>query len=79
MVVRYMSGDRIVAMIEIVSPGNKASRHGFRALRGQGVRRIHLLILDPFPPGPRDENGIHAAIWEEPRTNLFPTSPPTNH
>ena len=27
--------------------------------------RIHLLIVDPFPPGPRDPNGIHAAIWEE--------------
>src|SRR5580693_1851597 len=27
-VVRHVSGDRIVAMIEIVSPGNKTSRHG---------------------------------------------------
>ena len=27
--------------------------------------RIHLLIVDPFPPGPRDPNGVHAAIWEQ--------------
>ncbi len=68
-VVRHVSGDRIVAMIEIVSPGNKASRHGFRAFVEKACElleaRIHLLILDPFPPGSRDENGVHAAIWEE--------------
>jgi hypothetical protein len=27
--------------------------------------RIHMLIVDPFPPGPRDPNGVHAAIWQE--------------
>ncbi len=26
---------------------------------------IHLLIVDPFPPGPRDPQGIHRAIWVE--------------
>jgi hypothetical protein len=30
-VVRHVSGDRIVAMIEIVSPGNKASKNAARA------------------------------------------------
>jgi hypothetical protein len=29
--VRYVSGDRIVAMIEVVSPGNKKSRNALRA------------------------------------------------
>ena len=75
MVVRHVSGDRIVAMIEIVSPGNKASRHGFRAFVDKACElleaRIHLLILDPFPPGPRDENGVHAAIWEEVQDEPF--------
>lgn len=28
-------------------------------------RRIHLLLIDTFPPGPRDPEGVHAAIWEE--------------
>jgi hypothetical protein len=68
-VVRHVSGDRIVAMLEVVSPGNKASRHAFQAFVQKACelleRRIHLLILDPFPPGPRDPNGVHAAIWEE--------------
>jgi hypothetical protein len=74
-VVRHVSGDRMVAMIEIVSPGNKSSRHGFRAFVDKACElleaRIHLLILDPFPPGPRDENGIHAAIWEEVQDEPF--------
>ena len=28
-------------------------------------QRIHLLLLEPFPPGRRDPNGIHSAIWEQ--------------
>jgi Protein of unknown function (DUF4058) len=67
--VHHVSDDRIVAMVEIVSPGNKASRHALRAFVDKACEllehRIHLLIIDPFPPGPRDRNGVHAAIWEE--------------
>lgn len=65
--VRHVSGDRIVAMIEIVSPGNKNNDNAFRAFVDKACEllehRIHLLLIDPFPPGRRDPNGIHAAIW----------------
>jgi hypothetical protein len=75
-VVRHVSGDEIVAMIEIVSPGNKASRRAFDAFLDKACelieQRIHLLIVDPFPPGPRDPNGVHAAIWEEIEGGSFP-------
>ena len=75
LVVRHVSGDRIVAMIEIVSPGNKSSRHGMRAFVDKACElleaRVHLLIVDPFPPGPRDQNGVHAAIWEEVQDEPF--------
>lgn len=68
-VVRHVSGDRIVSMLEVVSPGNKASKHSFRSFVEKACEllehRIHLLIVDPLPPGPRDPNGVHAAIWEE--------------
>ena len=68
-VVRHVSGDWIVAMFEIMSPGNKSARSAFRAFVEKAgellEHRIHLLIVDPFPPGPRDPNGIHAAIWDE--------------
>lgn len=74
-VVRHVSGDRIVAMIEIVSPGNKESLSAFRSFVEKAAelldQQIHLLLLDPFPPGPRDPNGIHAAIWEYYAGDLF--------
>ena len=67
--VRHVSGDRIVAMVEVVSPGNKSSQHAFRSFVEKAAellsKQIHLLILDLFPPGPRDPQGIHGAIWEE--------------
>lgn len=68
-VIRHVSDDRIVAIVEIVSPGNKASRNAFKAFIDKACEllehRIHLLIVDPFPPTKRDPDGIHAAIWQE--------------
>ena len=73
--VRHVSGDRIVAMVEIVSPGNKATQYAFQAFINKACElleyRIHLLIIDPFPPGPRDPNGVHAAIWQEVQEDAF--------
>jgi hypothetical protein len=68
-VVRHVSGDRVVAMIEIVSPGNKASRRTVESFVDKAVELliggIHLLIIDLFPAGRRDPEGIHGAIWSE--------------
>ena len=66
--VRHRHGD-VVAVIEIVSPGNKATRAEFRALIEKSAdlirQGIHLLVIDLFPPGKRDPQGIHKAIWDE--------------
>lgn len=66
--VRHQLGE-VVAVIEIVSPGNKASRSTFRAFVAKAVELlqggVHLLIIDLFPPTARDPNGIHQAIWDE--------------
>ena len=68
-VVRHVSGDRIVALIEIVSPGNKSGEFAIASFVRKACefleRRVHLLILDPFPPGPRDPEGVHDLIWRE--------------
>lgn len=52
--VRHVSGDRVVAMIEIVSPGNKAARNALRSFIEKAAelldQRIHLLIVDLLPP-----------------------------
>ena len=65
--VRHKRG-RIVAFIEVVSPGNKGSRHALRAFVDKAVEMleqgIHLLVIDVFPPSKRDPHGIHRAIWE---------------
>jgi hypothetical protein len=68
-VIRHSSNDRIVALIEIISPGNKSSRHALRSFVEKALealyRGFHLLVVDLFPPTPRDPHGIHAAIWGE--------------
>lgn len=77
--VRHVSGDRIVAMIEIISPGNKNNANAFNAFIQKACEllehRIHLLLIDPFPPGRRDPNGIHAAIWAMVEDEPFPLPP----
>lgn len=67
-VVKHLLG-RIVAVIEILSPGNKDSRAALRDFVEKTVdfmrRGVHLLLIDLFPPSPRDPFGIHKAIWDE--------------
>lgn len=66
-VIRHQSGDRVVALIEIVSPGNKGSRRDLKAFVQKAITALrqgyHLLILDLHRPGRRDPTGIHGAIW----------------
>jgi len=77
--VRHVSGDRLVAIVEIVSPGNKSSQAVFRKFVDKAVdllsQDIHLLILDLIPPTRRDPNGIHGAIWEALTDEKY-TAPP---
>lgn len=58
----------MVAVVEIVSPGNKSGQKAFQLFLdkvGELLdRQIHLLLLDLLPPTPRDPAGIHAAVWE---------------
>jgi hypothetical protein len=65
--VRHVTGDRVVALIEIVSTGNKSSRGAIRTFADKLVsfveEGIHLMVLDLFPPSSRDPQGIHPLIW----------------
>jgi hypothetical protein len=69
----------VVAVIEIVSPGNKDSRHSIKAFARKAVEflldGVHLLIVDLFPPGPRDRQGIHKVIWERLRDEPYAQPP----
>lgn len=67
--IRHVSGNRIVALLEIVAPGNKKGQRAFDAFLDKAFavleQGIHLLILDLQPPSARDPRGIHSALWEE--------------
>lgn len=76
--VRHVSEHRMVAMIELVSPSNKAGK-GFQEFIGKVTGAIqegvHVLVIDPFPPGRRNPNGIHGVVWKELAGEAF-TLPP---
>lgn len=65
--IRHRLGE-VVCIIEIVSPGNKATRHAIN----QFVDKTHdflragvnVLLIDPFPPGPRDPSSLHKLVWD---------------
>src|SRR5262245_16274100 len=65
--IRHPDGE-VVAMIEIISPGNKDSKHAIRTFARKAVEFLHagvnLLIVDLFPPSRRDPQGIHKVIWD---------------
>jgi hypothetical protein len=67
--VRHASGDHLVAIVEIVSKGNKSGRKAFDDFVRKAAEflshQIHLLILDLQQPTNRDPEGIHGAIWED--------------
>lgn len=63
------SDDDVIALIELVSPGNKAGKQAIGAFVDKALealsRGYHLLIVDLFPPGPRDPDGLPALIWTD--------------
>jgi hypothetical protein len=60
---------QVVAVIELVSPGNKDRRHSLQSFVDKAIdliqQQVNLLIIDPFPPGPHDPQGIPKAILDE--------------
>jgi hypothetical protein len=67
-VIRHRLGE-VVCIIEVVSPGNKSSRAGLRAFIEKTheflAAGVNVLVVDLFPPTPRDPCGIHKVIWDE--------------
>ncbi|HEX4608549.1 MAG TPA: DUF4058 family protein, partial [Urbifossiella sp.] len=66
--VRHVSGHRVVAVVELISPGNKSGPRDFTAFVDKAVwlldERVNLVLIDPFPPTRRDPAGVHAAVWK---------------
>jgi hypothetical protein len=66
--VRHRHGD-VVAVIELVSPGNKATAGEFQTFVRKAanilIEDVNLLVVDLFPPGKHDPDRVHEAIWRE--------------
>lgn len=67
-VIRHVSDHRIVAFIEIVSPGNKSSQHAFDQFIDKVFsaldQGINVVLIDLHRPTSRDPRGLHAVIAE---------------
>ncbi len=65
--IRHVSGHRVIALIEIVSPANKDRAAHVAELVDKAeaalCHGVHLLLVDLLLPGPHDPQGLHAAIW----------------
>src|SRR5205814_7540928 len=76
--IHHPDGD-VVAVIEIVSPGNKDSRHAARAFARKAAallfHGLHLLVVDLFPPNPRNPQGVHKLIWDRIKDDPFALPP----
>ena len=72
--IRHELGE-VVAVIEIISPGNKDRKHSFETFVNKAVdliwQEVNLLVVDPFPPGRHDPQGINKAICAELADTLF--------
>ena len=66
-VIRHATGDRIVALLEIVLNGNKRSSDAADQFVENAAAALtagfHLLVIDLFPPGSFDPHGMHGKLW----------------
>ncbi len=67
--IRHASRDDAVALLEVVSPGNKDRRSAVEQFVDKAVAALrdglNLQVVDLFPPGRFDPGGLHATIWAE--------------
>ncbi len=66
--IRHVSDDRVVALVEVLSPGNKSGRVAFEELCDKVIELlragVNRLLIDLIPRTKRDARGIHAVIWD---------------
>lgn len=64
--VRHISGHRLIALLEIVSPANKDRETHVEDFVNKAesalLAGVHLLLIDLFPPGTHDPLGMHAGV-----------------
>jgi hypothetical protein len=77
----YRGKAQVVAIIEIVSPGNKNSREDFESFVSKLVefleRNVSVLVIDLFSPTSRDPDGVHSELWVR-VSNVSPAKKPAD-
>ena len=77
--IRHISEHRVVAVLEIISPGNKASRSAMtvfvRKAQDLIAAGVHLDFVDLFPPTPRDPEGLHPVVWGDDDADTYHFDP----
>ncbi len=65
--IRHVSGHRLSAMIEIISPANKDRLESVEEFVAKTIEAldlgVHVLLLELLPPGRHDPRGLHGAVW----------------
>ena len=66
--IRHGSGDRVVALVEFASPGNRNAVRKVELFASKVTRSlragVHVLLIDPFPPTGPAPAGLHGAVAE---------------
>lgn len=79
LMIRHVTDDRVVAVVEIMSPGNRNGNDKLNEIVDKAIalikRRIHVVLLDPIGAGPGDPGGIHAYLWNRLNSETY-TRPP---
>jgi hypothetical protein len=78
--IRHSSGDRVIALLEIVSPANKDRTSAIEQFVDKAIvafsEGLHLQIIDLFPPNQSNRQGLHSLIWS--RLEGHPETPPAD-
>jgi hypothetical protein len=80
--IRHVSGHRLIALVEIVSPANKDRVRHVEDFAAKAVDAldagVHLLVVDLFPPGSHDPYGMHGVIRQRLEQSDEPYDLPTD-
>lgn len=76
--IRY-DGGAVVAVIEVVSPGNKHSKAAVQQFRDKAVefleRGVNVVLIDLLPPTRRDPGGLGRLVWDHVADEQLPPPP----
>jgi len=71
--IRHVSGHRLIALLEILSPANKDRAQSIEEFADKVESAlqvgVHVVLVDLFPPGTHDPHGMHDVIQQ--RLNPF--------